>query len=235
MVKVTMKKILDLIASHDNEIQILSSHIQDVRQKQKQELIDLLTEYVVTQDSTVSTTDMLNKLKVHDLEYWYTPLSEIPGYSELGTRTTRALGGAGVYYRGDLATKTERELRLIPNFGRKMFVDLNAWLSGLGEELGQELREYRENEALLRYFYESIVDGKKLGEKTLKAHAKENSQRERFSRIISIEISTVGELATSRLVETTMPEKDMRDIESYLKQWNENLHLRMEQPYWPSR
>lgn len=225
---ITVKNIRDLIASHHHENQILLSHITSRIQEQEQELYQLLTEYVVGQDLTISTKDILNKLKVRDLEYWYTPLSEISGYSELSNWVVGPIKNDGIRYLGDLVIKGDNDLRRLSGFGRKALIDLKSWLKSIGEELGQELKEYRENKVLLRRFDEKIAnreEGCMFSELQYELYQKVRS--------IAPEVHTVGELATSE-VHKYLSERDRTTINAYLRQFGAYLRLGMSPPYRPS-
>jgi hypothetical protein len=107
-----------------------------------------------------------------------------------------------------------------------MLTRLNTWLFELDEKLGQDLKEYRENQALLQYFdvriSHSIEGGSEYRMLKYETHHK----------VTGLKIYTIGELVTSEMT-IHMSNQDLKDIDRCLKQWDENLHLGMSQPYRP--
>lgn len=224
--KITAKDIQKLIASHNQENQEALTRLSARIIEQKQELSKLLAEYIVAKDTGASTKDLLNKAKVRDLKYWYTPLSEISGYDDLPERVRNFL--EFYKYLGDLVILDEAIPLRGPNFGRGSLTKLEKWLEGLDEKLNQDLKEYRENEALLRHFDEKIVNRED-------GHIFSELQYELYQKVRSIapEVHTVGELATSE-VHKHLSERDRTTINAYLRQFGAYLRLGMSPPYRPS-
>lgn len=70
-----------------------------------------------------------------------TPLLErYVEHFELSVRTLDALDAAGVQTLMDLTTKTEREMLMMPNFGRKSLVELKNLLHGLDLDFAPDKR-----------------------------------------------------------------------------------------------
>lgn len=222
-----MDDILKLIESHEKENRDVLARLGARMIEQKQETSKLLATYIVEKDSSASTKELLNKAKVRDLEYWYTPLSEISGHYELGGRISIRLHRIKIYNLGDLVIKGDNDLLRLSGFGRKSLIKLKSWLKSIGEELGQELKEYRENQALLQHFDEKISYGQD-------GHAEHRKLRfETYHEVTGFKIYTIGELATSVVI-MDMSDMDLRAIETCLKQWDKYLHPGMHLPYRPS-
>lgn len=223
--KITLDDVLKLIASHKRENKKALAALSVRMIAQEEELTRLFTEYAVTQDPTISTRDLLDKIKIRDLEYWYTPLVDISGYDDLPERVRNFL--EFYKYLGDLATLD----RTIPlrgsNFGRNSLKKLETWMNGLGEQLGQELIEYQENQTLLKHFDIKITHK----EDGLSSYRK--LQYDRYKKLISMKIFTIGQLCISRETYKAMSDVDIAAIETYLKQWDDHLRLGMPLPYRP--
>ena len=199
--KTTLGDILNLIETHRKENREVLAKLGARIIEQEQELSKLLTAYVVAEDSSASTKDLLNKAKVRDLEYWYTPLVDISGYDDLPERVRNFL--RFYKYLGDLATIDKTVPLREPNFGSASLKKLETWMKSLGEKLGQNLKEYRENQALLRYFNERISYGKD-------GHAEYRKLRyETYHEVTDMKIYTIGELCTSEMVYMTMSDVDL--------------------------